>query len=132
MSLLLKICEVANEKYLESNSPARFKAIIEDPRIFTMVTDDDKGQQVNHGFYHVCNPRLLLASLMAGTFTGLEAFNQMLNAALAKIVTVKVTNVPEYNKVTTCCACAKCGLKIPGAAISKLAIIENVRKITHR
>lgn len=128
MSVLLKICKLINLK-LETRSTAKFKAVIERPRIFTMVTEEVDGLR-NHGFYHVCHPKLLLANLICAEYTSIDAFNDLLNTYVARIITMKVTNTPEYNK--TISACAKCGEKIPASVASKLAIIESAPSLRLR
>jgi len=121
MSLLLKICEIANDKFLDKK--VRFKGVFEKPRIFTMVYENQQGQQENLGFYHICSPRLLLAKMLASEISNTEELNILLNCHVAKVVPLKTNK----GSVTLC---GKCGHEVPRQLIGKLDIIANVRKLT--
>lgn len=123
MSLLLKICEIANDKFLGNrNLKVRFKGIVEKPRIFTMVYWSKDGQE-NLGFYHICSPRLLLAKMLATEFKSNDELNILLNDHVAKVVPV---DIGREKPVTLC---GKCGEEVPTQVASKLDIIGNVRKL---
>ena len=123
MSLLLKICEVANNKFIGPR--VKFKGVIEEPRIFTMLYENDQGLYDNLGFYHICSPRLLLATMMVSESKSNTEINGMLNDHVAKVVPVKIDGKTETH-------CAKCGKAVPAQVVSKLDIIANVRTLTLR
>lgn len=115
MSLLLKICETVNTKYLDQSF--RFKGIIENPRIFTLTINDESA-----GFYHICSPRRLLAKLLASELSTNEQLNALLNDHVAKFVTSKSGEL----------FCGNCRIQVPRQLVGKLDIIQNARKLTLR
>lgn len=124
MSLLSNICNKLNKDYLAEGDVA-MKPVSEDPRIFTMMKAKEEGNTYM-GFFHVCNPRLLLTALTTSSFKDRIALNEMLNKYLARVI----EDTTIYNEKVT--LCGKCFMKMPKPVVQKLAIISNAAKLTLR
>jgi hypothetical protein len=124
MSLLVNICNTINKKYL-SEGDVVLKPVVKDPRIFTMLRIKDD-TVINLGFYHVCNPRLLVTALSCSALKNRASLNDMLNLYVAKVL-----NETDY-KQRSQLYCGNCMLSIPRDVASKLAIISESAKLKLR
>lgn len=124
MSLLSKICKKINESYLPQGDVV-LKPVVENPRIFTMLRISGETNS-NMGFYHVCNPRLLLTALSVSEFKERTSLNEMLNLYIGRVLD---TDSLKGKQVT---ACGKCFLEAPPSVVSRLAIITGAAKLKLR